>query len=70
MMNNAAITATTGYVATVVTTATATTGDVRGTYALQTASDGTLIVGVSQTPFAEAVSGTVGIWGVPQFTSF
>ncbi|MGH3429969.1 MAG: hypothetical protein ACRDQZ_20770, partial [Mycobacteriales bacterium] len=42
MANNAQIASATGYVAAVLTTPTATTGDVRGTYALQTASNGTL----------------------------
>jgi hypothetical protein len=69
-MNNAVITSTTGYTTAVLTTATATTGDVRGTYALQTASDGTLLFGVSQTPFVEAISSTFGIFGIAQYTAF
>jgi len=39
--NNALITANTGFVAADATTATATTGDVRGTYATQSSADGT-----------------------------
>lgn len=38
--NNIGITSSAGFTAAVTTTATATTGDVRGTYALQSASDG------------------------------
>jgi hypothetical protein len=41
VMNNALISATTGFTAADTNTATATTGDVRGTYTLQTAADGT-----------------------------
>lgn len=40
VFNDALIAATTGFTAGVATTATATTGDVRGTYALQSAADG------------------------------
>jgi len=50
-MNNAAISSTTGYTAADLTSpATATTGDVRGTYALQTASDGTKPLVIKQSP--------------------
>lgn len=47
-MNAVGITATTGWTAAVGTTQTATTGDVRGTYALQTASDGTKRLVIAQ----------------------
>lgn len=70
MMNNAAITATTGYIAAVKTTATATTGDVRGTYALQTASNGTLVYAAIQGPLVPATQSAIGLFGVPQYTAW
>lgn len=68
--NSTLITASTGFVAADATSpATATTGDVRGTYAVQDASDGTkrlsLVVGPSQSGLATAA----GLFGVTQFTS-
>ena len=70
MMNNAAITATTGYIAAVKTTATATTGDVRGTYALQTSANGTLAFSAKQDPLVPNVNSAVGLYGVSQYTAW
>lgn len=71
--NDALLTANTGFTAGVATTATATTGDVRGTYAVQSSSDGTKRLQIFAMPavsnivvgnFANALN---GIFGVPQF---
>ena len=70
MMNNAVIAATTGYLAGVPTTATATTGDVRGTYALQTSSNSTLKFIVLQSPIIGQMASQYGQYGVPQFADF
>jgi hypothetical protein len=70
MMNNALITATTGYVAAVKTTATATTGDVRGTYSLQTSSNGTLLVAATHAPLTPNLNSAIGLYGVPQYTAW
>lgn len=70
-VNSAWITANTGYVAPDATSpATATTGDVRGTYALQTASNGTVRVMLFSSPSVNNVSSAAGLFGVPQFTNF
>lgn len=69
MFNAANIVATTGYVAAVLTTATNSTGDVRGTYALQTASNGTLRYVVTQRP-QTAAYGQSALYGVNQFTAW
>lgn len=65
--NDALITATTGYVAGVTSTATTTTGDTRGTYLLQSASDGvkTLLFMQMVTPGMVATQPS-SMWGVTQ----
>lgn len=70
----AVVTANTGYTAGVNTLASATTGDVRGTYALQSASNGTNRLIVYQTPplanlqIPNGVAGTnTGVFGVAQY---
>lgn len=70
MFNNAAIASSTGYTAAILTTPTATTGDVRGTYGLQTASSGTLRLIATQTPQTAAYGTAVGLFGQTQFASF
>lgn len=70
-VNSAWITANTGYVAPDATSpATAITGDVRGTYALQTASNGTVRVMLFSSPSVNNVSSAAGLFGVAQFTNF
>ena len=51
----------------VATTATATTGDVRGSYLLQTASDGTRRFTVYQDIDPTDIKTTTGIFGVAQY---
>jgi hypothetical protein len=70
MMNNALISATTGYLAGIKTTATATTGDVRGTYALQTSSNGTLLVAATHAPLTPNLNSAIGLYGVPQYAAW
>jgi len=65
--NGAAITATTGYLAGVTTNpATATTGDVRGTYAVQSASDNTKRLVFTQSPSLANIGTIAGLTGVSQ----
>lgn len=69
--NSALISATTGYVAAVTTSpATAITGDVRGTYAVQSASDNTKRLTVFVTPNVANIQTAVGIFGVTNFADF
>jgi hypothetical protein len=69
MWNNVFVTANTGFVAADTNTATATTGDVRGTYTLQgAASNGTLRLIIQQSLMAAALGADTGIFGVTQFS--
>lgn len=67
--NSTAVTLGTGFTAAVTSTATATSGDVRGTYALQLASDGTRRLTVFIAPAVANVGSTTGLLGVAQFST-
>jgi len=65
--NSALISATTGYLAGVTTSpATTTTGDTRGTYAVQSASDGTKRLTIFQTVRPADLGSLTGMFGVTQ----
>lgn len=69
--NTAWVTAATGFVAADTNTPTATTGDVRGTYALQTAaSNGTLRLGLFQSPTVPNMETIAGLFGQTQYADF
>lgn len=71
MWNNATIASATGYIAAILTTPTATTGDVRGTYLLPTAaSNGTLRLIATQTPLIPNLATSIGLFGQTNFASF
>lgn len=64
--NGGLITASTGFtIADATSPATATTNDVRGTYALQSASDG--IKRFTASIYLKNIDTVNGVWGVPQF---
>jgi hypothetical protein len=64
--NAGLIVASTGYVAGVAIAPTTTTGDVRGTYALQSASDATKRLTVTQSVPATLINTMVGVFGQTQ----
>lgn len=68
-LNPAVITANTGYTASVQTVPTATTGDVRGTYTVQTASStGANRLMIRQTPDLYNIGSATGLFGAAQFS--
>jgi hypothetical protein len=67
VVGSTTITSLTGFTAAVTTNpATSTTGDVRGTYALQTASNGSNLFAISQSPRPNNMTTTSGLFGVTQ----
>lgn len=70
LYNSAQIVAATGFVAADTATPTATTGNVRGTYAVQSASDGTKRLTIFVTPLISNIQTAAGIFGPVQFADF
>lgn len=66
-VGNTAIIASTGFTAAVTSAATATSGDVRGTYGLQTSSNGVLRISVYQSPQVANCSSAMGLLGAAQY---
>jgi len=66
---NTAIAVGTGFTAAITSAATQSTGDVRGTYALQTASNGVDRLVINQRPLPANISTTAGLTGVNQYSS-
>lgn len=62
--NSALVTSSAGFTAAVTSTATTTSGDVRGTYALQTASNGSRRLVIET--FVKNTETVDGVWGVTQ----
>lgn len=65
-VNATEITSSAGFVAAVTTAATTASGDVRGTYALQVASNGVEVVQIFETPRAANIGSVTGLFGVTQ----
>lgn len=68
-LGNTAVVASTGFTAGVTTAATSTSGDVRGTYALQTGSNGILRLAIKQAPQVQNTTSSTGLLGVAQYTA-
>jgi len=68
VFNNAFVTANTGFVAADTNTATASTGDVRGTYTVQGGSDGVKRLVIFQSIPVSNVGTDTGMFGVTQFS--
>lgn len=66
---NTAVIASTGFTAAVSSAATQSTGDVRGTYAVQSGSNGVLRLAVKQAPLPSNINSTAGLTGVNQYSS-
>lgn len=65
----AGVTAATGYLPSDRTTPTATTGDVRGTYAFTSATNTNKLV-IRQSPQAQNLGSNIGLFGLAQYTTF
>jgi hypothetical protein len=70
-VNGTIISVSTGYLAAVLTTPTSSTGDVRGTYALQTPSTGTLrFVALFSPSIGNLNTGATGLYGNANYANF
>lgn len=67
--NSTALTANTGFVAADTATPSATTGDVRGTFLLPTASDGTKSLQISQRVPPANIATQTGVFGATQYSA-